>query len=152
MNSSQDPLNAFQKIILVILSFVFPPVVLVLLEQKILCREVALAVILMLLGHLPGTIFALFYLFFEYPRRQEIRSLYQRLDEVEGGMSQAVGQLDTSVVPEQVTLETYEAPQQPSSSQQLESTLYNGDSGMAPPGYSAVEPSSIDAKDNKHQF
>lgn len=147
MPSPQDPLNTFQKLILVILSFVFPPVVIVLLEQKIWCREVALAVVLQLLGHIPGTIFALFYLFLEYPRRQEIRSLYQRLDDAEGGVSQVVGQDDVSDI-----VETREIQQHPSPGRPLEFTFCEEDNNGAPPVYSALESSSITGKDNKHQF
>ena len=66
-----------QKILLVLLAFILPPLpIVVLSNNSIFTQECLISVILTLLGHIPGVLFSLYYILIEYPKR--LARLYGR--------------------------------------------------------------------------
>ena len=62
--------NYAQNILLIVLSFIIPPVPIIMLsDNSIFTKECLISVILTLLGHIPGVLFSLYYILIEYPKR-----------------------------------------------------------------------------------
>ncbi|CUM50811.1 unnamed protein product [Debaryomyces tyrocola] len=62
--------NYAQNILLIILSFIIPPVPIIMLsDNSIFTKECLISVILTLLGHIPGVLFSLYFILIEYPKR-----------------------------------------------------------------------------------
>lgn len=68
-------LSRAERILLGLLAFFLPPVPVFLLTKTIFTKEFLVSVILTCLGHVPGVLFTLYYIYFEYPRDS-----YNRLD------------------------------------------------------------------------
>ena len=67
--------NYAQTILLIVLSFIIPPVPIIMLSNNsIFTKECLISVILTLLGHIPGVAFSLYYVLIEYPKRITRRS------------------------------------------------------------------------------
>lgn len=67
--------NYAQNILLIVLSFIIPPVPIIMLsDNSIFTKECLISVILTLLGHIPGVLFSLYYILIEYPKRITRRS------------------------------------------------------------------------------
>lgn len=67
--------NYAQNILLIVLSFIIPPVPIIMLsDNSIFTKECLISVILTLLGHIPGVLFSLYYILIEYPKRVTRRS------------------------------------------------------------------------------
>ena len=67
--------NYAQNILLIVLSFIIPPVPIIMLsDNSIFTKECLISVILTLLGHIPGVLFSLYYILIEYPKRATRRS------------------------------------------------------------------------------
>lgn len=67
--------NYAQTILLIVLSFIIPPLPIIMLSNNtIFTKECLISVILTLLGHIPGIIFSLYYILIEYPKRITRRS------------------------------------------------------------------------------
>lgn len=66
--------NYAQNILLIVLSFIIPPVpIIILSDNSIFTKECLISVILTLLGHVPGVLFSLYYILIEYPKRANRR-------------------------------------------------------------------------------
>ncbi|ODV80442.1 uncharacterized protein CANTADRAFT_29841, partial [Suhomyces tanzawaensis NRRL Y-17324] len=77
--------NDAQRVLLVIMAFVFPPLpVFILKEYHVFNKETLIVVLLTLLGHIPGIIFALWYSLVEFPKANGQRDGYVRIDEESG--------------------------------------------------------------------
>lgn len=66
--------NFTQQVILAILGFILPPLPIFLLTSPnytIFTKEFLVSVILTLLGHVPGVLFSLYFIFIEYARAHE---------------------------------------------------------------------------------
>lgn len=152
-----------EKILLTLMAFLLPPLPVFLLQKSIFTKEFLVCVILTLLGHLPGTLFALYFLFFGQDSRQD----YSRIDEESSGnggshVSQSepsAPQAINSTPTQRYTDQEPEAPQQANAS--AHATPVEGSSDAPPPTYDEAVPkeqqlrqSEIDSKrsgDNKVQ-
>lgn len=76
--------NFVQKVILIILAFILPPLPVFLITKNIFqTPEFFISVILTILGHIPGVLFALYYILVEYPKtiaRADDREGYIRIN------------------------------------------------------------------------
>lgn len=67
--------NYAQTMLLIVLSFIIPPLPIIMLSNNaIFTKECLISVILTLLGHIPGIIFSLYYILIEHPKRITRRS------------------------------------------------------------------------------
>lgn len=151
-----------EKILLTIMAFILPPLPVFLQQKTIFTKEFLVCLILTFMGHLPGTLFALYYIYFV----QDFRENYTRIDEESETNGVAGGRISGSDSPhvensapvQRYTDEETETPQPESS---VEVLPVEGSSDAPPPTYDESVPkdqqlkqSEIDSKssgDNKVQ-
>lgn len=83
MSGERENPNFSQKILLVIMGLFIPPLPVFLLtgpNYTILTKEFFVTVLLTFLGHIPGVLFAIYYVLVEYPKTLHDPS-YTRIDE-----------------------------------------------------------------------
>lgn len=79
---NQGPLNDVQKILLIIMACVLPPLAVGLLNSRCdMRRELVVSIILMFFGFFPSTVFTIYCIFVQYPRNLADHNGYRRLDE-----------------------------------------------------------------------
>lgn len=127
------------KVILLVAAFVLPPLPIFLLQDyNIFTREFLVAVILTVLGHIPGTIFAVFYILVEYPK------VYGRRQAAAGYLS-VPGDVENQIENEEQTPSGEREPFRDQHDQEEHQQFTDTDNAANetnPPSYEAVAGSS----------
>lgn len=134
MPNHQVPLNDVQKILLIIMACVLPPLAVGLLNSRCdMRRELVVSIILMFFGFFPSTVFTIYCIFVQYPRNLADHNGYRPIDE------------ESADHPEPITSETNETSRTPLNTPQLVDSPIPS-SLEAPPHYDDI---MVQPRDNK---
>ncbi|KAK6454745.1 uncharacterized protein RJT20DRAFT_137088 [Scheffersomyces xylosifermentans] len=134
------------KVILIFGAFVLPPLPIFLLQDySIFTKEFLVAVILTVLGHIPGTIYAVFFILVEYPRyiaNTRNEAGYRRVPDDEEALLNAEESTSHEDDPPSGAIPVFgislpQQHEQPKVDQQFQESLVDTNEGL-PPSYEAI--------------
>ncbi|CUM68225.1 uncharacterized protein PRCAT00005946001 [Priceomyces carsonii] len=142
-------LTGFQKVILTLLAFIFPPLPVFMLNNYVVfSKEMLLSVLLTILGHLPGVLYSIFYIFVEFPKQNRSTEGYIQITDDE--------ETNIRAAPRSTTGENSSPSESRLGTSNVESApLVQNSSEDEPPNYEEIagssKPNVRDSKDNKVQ-